>query len=68
MKILNIQVSLPGSYATMFSLPYSLMDVQSILQTVSIRWPVVYGAMNVTAGRELVDLLATYVRELELMY
>jgi len=24
--------------------------------------------MNVTAGRELVDLLATYVRELELMY
>jgi len=31
MKILNIQVSLPGSYATMFSLPYSLMDVQSIL-------------------------------------
>jgi hypothetical protein len=35
--------------------------------TVSIHWPIVYGAMNVTACKELVDLLATYIRELELL-
>jgi hypothetical protein len=52
MKILNIQVFPSASCVTMFSLPYSVMDVHSILYTVFVRWPIVYGAMNVTAGRE----------------
>jgi len=67
MKILNIQVFPSASYVTVFSLPYSVMDVHSILYAVSFRWPIVYGTMNVTAVRELIDPLATYIRELELM-
>jgi hypothetical protein len=43
----------------MFSLPYSLMDVRSVLYAVSMRWSIAYGDMNVTAVRELIDPLAT---------